>query len=255
MNPCRVKYITQALRAAEIIPDSLYQPLADLSPTSRFLDIGCGGGVFVESLLRLGLPPSSLTAIEPSSSLCDAMVTRLTTHDLITPESSLTVHNGPIESFPPPATLFTCITLLEVIEHIPPASRAAFLTHLTSLLAPGGMLFVSTIDRDFFSGYLRAVIGAEYIARVTPVGTHDYEWFPRPWEVAQMVRAADESVAMASASCMEPKHGLLGEVESYGINGQGGEWVTSEPVLNEEDLQSARSGWGNYIMAFRKASN
>jgi ubiquinone biosynthesis O-methyltransferase len=221
-----MQFVLNTLRSEELVPPGHF-PLASLTaPRSspgpaRVLDVGCGGGVFLEAALRLGLPPPSLTAIEPAAALCETLAARLERcglADSSDPERSIEVHNGPIESYPlpPPSSLFSVISLLEVIEHVPPSSRADFIRPLLSLLRPGGVLFVSTIDRTFVNGYLRAVFGAEHIARVTPVGTHDYDWFLRPVELLDLVEGAEgDGMELVEGCALLPKNGLLGEIETY----------------------------------------
>ena len=86
------------------------------------------------------------------------------------------------------AATFDVITCLEMLEHVP--DPASVLKACHSLLKPGGRLFLSTINRNPKS-YLFAVLGAEYILRLLPRGTHDYKKFIRPSELAQFARNTD----------------------------------------------------------------
>ena len=119
MNPCRVSFILRTLRDAKVLSESVrVLPLAsaNLPGTTTFLDVGGGGGILAESLLRLGLPPDQLSCAEPSKDLVAAMLDRLESHGLVgsSTASRPSVHSGPIETLPPSTQ--TEVTLLEVID-------------------------------------------------------------------------------------------------------------------------------------------
>ena len=148
------------------------------------LDIGCGGGLLSESLARLG---AHVTGIDPSTSLVvaarqhaqlDARTRTInyrggcSAEDLLLASSSASPPN------------FHVVCLLEVVEHA--ADVASLLRAASKLLRPDGILFVSTINRTLKS-HLLTIVGAEYLMRYIPVGTHDWNKFLSPGEVEALV--------------------------------------------------------------------
>ncbi len=173
--------------------NSEFKPLHDINPLrcgfidgkvtlvgKQVLDIGCGGGILSEALAHRG---ARVTGIDMGEA--PLAVARL--HLL---ESKLDVHYEKAEA----ATYaeryperFDVVTCLEMLEHVP--DPAAIIMSCFALLKPGGDLFVSTINRNPKS-WLFAVVGAEYILRMLPRGTHDYAKFIRPSELAAWARHA-----------------------------------------------------------------
>jgi 2-polyprenyl-6-hydroxyphenyl methylase/3-demethylubiquinone-9 3-methyltransferase len=99
---------------------------------------------------------------------------------------------------------FPVITALEVIEHVP--SPAAFVRLLASLLEPGGMLIISTLNRTRTS-FLTAKLGAEYVLRILPAGTHDWRAFLTPAELARLMRMAGLRVHRSTGLLPDPLTG------------------------------------------------
>lgn len=148
------------------------------------LDVGCGGGLLAEALYRHG---AAVTAIDMSESMVE--VARLHAAEqglaidyrLQSAESLLA--EGP--------TRFDVVCCMEMLEHVP--EPQAVLATLVQLVRPGGQLFVSTINRNARS-FLLAIVGAEYLLRLLPRGTHEYERLIRPAELARWARAVDFEV-------------------------------------------------------------
>lgn len=164
LNPPRLRYVAErvALRGAEV------------------LDVGCGGGLLSEALAAEG---ARVTAIDLAPDLLK--VARL--HGL---ESGVAVdyREQSVESLAAerPAA-FDAITCMELLEHVPdPVSVVAA---CASLLKPGGRLFLSTLNRTP-AAFALAIVGAEYVARMLPRGTHRYRDFIRPSELAAWLRGA-----------------------------------------------------------------
>ena len=139
----------------------------------RLLDLGCGGGLLAEPLARRG---ASVLGIDASAG--NVAAARL----------HAAVDGVPVEYRlgEPQAALrdderFDVVLALEVVEHV--SDVDAFLATAASVVAPGGMLFASTIDRTWRS-FLFAIVGAEYVLRVLPRGTHEWRRFVRPAELA-----------------------------------------------------------------------
>jgi 2-polyprenyl-6-hydroxyphenyl methylase/3-demethylubiquinone-9 3-methyltransferase len=173
--------------------NSEFKPLHDINPLRagfidakvkladrRVVDIGCGGGILSEALARRG-------AIVTGIDMGDAPLAVAKLHLL---ESGLDIdyRKCSAEDFAAANPgVFDVVTCLEMLEHVP--DPAAILRACASLLKPGGELFVSTINRNPKS-WLFAVVGAEYILRMLPRGTHDYAKFIRPSELAAFARSA-----------------------------------------------------------------
>jgi 2-polyprenyl-6-hydroxyphenyl methylase / 3-demethylubiquinone-9 3-methyltransferase len=175
-------------------PNSEFKPLHDINPLrlawierlaggltgKRIVDVGCGGGILAEAMAQRG---GIVTGIDLSEKALG--VARL--HQL---ESGVDVDYRLVAAEAlaqaSPAT-FDVVTCLELLEHVPdPASTVAACAHLAR---PGGLVVFSTINRSPKS-YLYAVIGAEYVLRLLPRGTHDWSRFLRPSELAGFARRA-----------------------------------------------------------------
>jgi 2-polyprenyl-6-hydroxyphenyl methylase / 3-demethylubiquinone-9 3-methyltransferase len=144
------------------------------------LDIGCGGGILTEAMARLGARSSGIDLSEKALKVAQLHLfeTRLPVHyELASAEAFAAKHPGE----------FDAVTCMELLEHVPdPASTVAACARLVKR---DGQVFFSTINRNIKS-YLFAVLGAEYILKLLPRGTHDYSRFIRPSELAHWCRDA-----------------------------------------------------------------
>jgi 2-polyprenyl-6-hydroxyphenyl methylase/3-demethylubiquinone-9 3-methyltransferase len=169
-NTIRLEYIRNTLlRHFERKPDD-EQPLAGLN----ILDVGCGGGLLCEPLARLG---ANVTGIDPSRANIDVAKAHAA-------EAGLEVNYRltSAEALVKQAEQFDLVLAMEVIEHVP--NPDAFLISCAKLVKPGGLLLVATINRTFKALAL-AIIGAEYVLRWLPRGTHHYDKFVTPEEIAR----------------------------------------------------------------------
>lgn len=171
INPLRMNYIAEraTLKGA------------------RALDVGCGGGILTESLARAGAVVSGIDMAEKPLQVAklhaiESGLDNAITYERSTVEDFADAHAGE----------FDVVTCLEMLEHVP--DPASVIRACERLLKPGGQLFLSTINRNPKS-YLLAVIGAEYVLGMLPRGTHDYEKFIRPSELAGMLRSAKLELA------------------------------------------------------------
>lgn len=175
MNPCRLDYITRQI-ASEFDRD-LATPASFAG--LRILDIGCGGGLLSEPMARLGaevvgadaaarnIPVAALHA-EQSGLSIDYRVT--TAEDLAEAKEQ-----------------FDVVLNMEVVEHV--ADPQAYLTACRRLLYPGGLMICSTLNRNAKS-FAMAIVGAEWVMRWLPKGTHDWRKFITPDELYAMLRDA-----------------------------------------------------------------
>ena len=143
------------------------------------VDVGCGGGILSESMAKLG---AKVTGIDlAQASLAVAKLHQTQSHveidyQLIAVEDLAA--QQPLS--------FDVVTCMELLEHVP--DPAAVISACAALAKAGGSLFFSTLNRTPLS-YLQAIIGAEYLLRLLPIGTHDYAKFIKPSELTQWARA------------------------------------------------------------------
>ena len=158
------------------------------------LDVGCGGGLLSEAMAKLG---AKVTAID----LAEDLVKVATLHSL---ESGVQVDYR-VQSVEALAAerpgSYDIVTCMEMLEHVP--DPAAILQACATLLKPGGHLFVSTLNRTP-AAFALAIVGAEYVARLLPRGTHQYASFIRPSELGGWLRAADLQLDDVSGLMYEP---------------------------------------------------
>jgi 2-polyprenyl-6-hydroxyphenyl methylase / 3-demethylubiquinone-9 3-methyltransferase len=192
LNPVRLQFISSRT------------PLAG----RRILDVGCGGGLLSEGLARAG---AEVTGID----LAPGMVEVARLHAA---ESGLAIvyRVTPAEELArqQPAQ-FHVVTCMEMLEHVP--DPAAMTATLASLLAPGGALFISTLNRNLKS-FLLAIVGAEYLLRLIPPGTHEYERLIRPAELARWARAAGLTLAELAGIELNPFTGHVALSEDVSVN-------------------------------------
>ena len=174
-------------------PTSEVRPLHEINPLrlewinarvplagKNVIDIGCGGGVLSEAMAKKGAKVTGIDLSEKALKVADL-------HSLESVVEVRYKHIAAEDMALAEPGQFDVVTCMEMLEHVPdPASivRAA-----AAMVKPGGHLFFSTLNRNPKS-YLFAVIGAEYILRMLPRGTHDYGKFITPAELSQFVRQA-----------------------------------------------------------------
>ena len=165
MNPLRHDFITSCLLSAS--QSATTQKL-------RYLDVGCGGGIFAESAARLPTT-ASVTAIDPSGDVLSVAKSHALKDPMLQEPGRLQYLNKSIESLAVPKSIeeqYDVLTLFEVIEHID--QPAPFLNSCLSFVKPGGWLVLSTIARTWTS-WLTTKFIAEEVVRLVPRGTHDWE--------------------------------------------------------------------------------
>lgn len=145
----------------------------------RILDIGCGGGLLAEAMAQAG---ANVTAIDQA----DSLITAAKLHAL---EGQLSIDYQVIPSEILSAEQphsFDVVTCMELLEHVP--DPGALVRDCAQLVKPGGKVFFSTLDRNA-KAYFGGILMAEYVLRLLPAGTHQYQQFIRPDELAGLCRA------------------------------------------------------------------
>ena len=168
-NPIRIKYIIDKCTNHFNLKNNNGNHLHGL----KFLDIGCGGGLVSEPLCRLG---GNVTGIDASSKNIEVAKIHARKNKLKIKYLNTSPEKKQIQD------KFDVILNLEVIEHV--ENVDLFMKSATELLKKNGIMFIATINRTFES-YIKAIVGAEYILRWLPIGTHDWQKFLTPDEIEQ----------------------------------------------------------------------
>ena len=175
LNPCRLDYITSQI-ASEFDRDlTTSLPFKGL----RILDIGCGGGLLSEPMARLG---AEVVGADPATR-------NIPVAELHAQQSGLTIDYRltTAEDLAAAGEKFDVVLNMEVVEHVP--DPQSFLTACQTLLKPGGLMICSTLNRNAKS-FGMAIIGAEWVMRWLPKGTHDWRKFITPDELADFITKA-----------------------------------------------------------------
>jgi 2-polyprenyl-6-hydroxyphenyl methylase/3-demethylubiquinone-9 3-methyltransferase len=188
-------------------PTSEFKPLHDINPlrldyvdrivsikNKHILDVGCGGGILAESMAARGAIVTGIDLAEKPLKVAEL-------HLL---ESGQRVEYRKVSAEDlareRPAS-YDAVTCMEMLEHVPdPADTVAA---CAALVKPGGHVFFSTINRNA-KAYLFAVVGAEYLLRLLPRGTHDYARFIKPSELAALCRRAQLNIAELTGMTYNP---------------------------------------------------
>jgi len=172
LNPCRLDYITSQI-AAEFGRDlKTPKPFEGL----RILDIGCGGGLLSEPMARLGATVVGADAAERNIPVARAHAEQQ--------GLDIDYRHTSAEALVAAGETFDAVMNMEVVEHV--SDPLAFLTACHDLLKPGGLMTCSTINRNSKS-YAMAIVGAEYVMRWLPKGTHEWSKFITPDELYELL--------------------------------------------------------------------
>ena len=171
-NPVRIEYITEKIKSHFNLSDDLSN---NFLQGKKILDIGCGGGLISEPLARLG---GSITGI-------DASKKNIEVAKLHAKKSNLKINYQDMSPEQLDSTeKFDIILNLEIIEHV--ENVDLYLKSCSNLIKKGGLMFTATLNRTATS-YIKAIVGAEYVLRWLPIGTHDWNKFIKPEELEKML--------------------------------------------------------------------
>jgi 2-polyprenyl-6-hydroxyphenyl methylase/3-demethylubiquinone-9 3-methyltransferase len=180
-------------------PESEFKPLHQINPLrldwidqlanikgKRVVDVGCGGGILAESMARRG---ANVLGID----LADKPLKVAQLHAMEAGVANLDYRSVAVETLAAEqAGQFDVVTCMEMMEHVPDPSSVV--QACANLVKPGGWVFFSTINRNPKS-FLFAIVGAEYVLKLLPKGTHEYGRFIRPAELARWIREAHLDLA------------------------------------------------------------
>ncbi len=175
LGPARLTFVRDELVRHFGLTAGGMRPLAGLT----ILDVGCGGGLVSEPLTRMG---ARVTGIDPGRENVEAARAHAGPQGL-----EIDYRVTTVEDLAAAGVTFDAVVCLEVVEHVPDVG--AFLKTCASLVRPGGAMIVSTINRNLKS-YALAIVGAEYVLGWLPRGTHQWERFVTPEELARYVANA-----------------------------------------------------------------
>ncbi len=170
-NPIRIKYIIDKCCSNFKLDKKNDRPLLSL----KILDIGCGGGLVCEPLSRLG---AEMTGIDASYKNIEVAKIHAKKSDLKIKYFNTSPEKKDLKE------KFDVILNLEIVEHV--ENLDLFLKSSSDLLKENGIMFIATINRTFES-YIKAIVGAEYILRWLPIGTHDWNKFLKPSEIEDKI--------------------------------------------------------------------
>jgi 2-polyprenyl-6-hydroxyphenyl methylase/3-demethylubiquinone-9 3-methyltransferase len=188
-------------------PNSEFRPLHEINPLrlewinalapvagKRVVDIGCGGGILAEAIAKKGATVTGIDLSEKALKVADlhSLESGVSVRYELTSAEDLAARE---------AGQYDVVTCMEMLEHVPDPS--AIVKACATLVKPGGQVFFSTLNRNPKS-YLFAIIGAEYVLRLLPRGTHDYAKFITPAELSQYSRNAGLQVEAVKGMTYNP---------------------------------------------------
>lgn len=203
LNPVRLGFIRDQV-CAHFNRDALsIRPFEGL----EIADIGCGGGLLCEPMARLG---ANVTGLDPAEDGIQAARAHAATQGL-----EIDYKAERAEDLAARGKQFDIVIAMEVVEHVPDV--AAFLTVAASLVRPGGLLLLSTINRTLKS-YALAIVGAEFILRWLPVGTHRWDRFVTPRELANACEQAGLRETVRKGLVFNPLSGEWSQSRDTDVN-------------------------------------
>jgi 2-polyprenyl-6-hydroxyphenyl methylase/3-demethylubiquinone-9 3-methyltransferase len=204
MNQLRVDFIVEAIRKA--FPDRVYGDGQSLNGV-RVLDIGCGGGILSEAMARMG---AEVTGIDMVSGNIEIAKTHARSQAL-----SIDYRVGTVESLFAEIGTFDAVLNMEVIEHV--SDVPLFMQVSSALVRPRGIMCVATLNRSL-RAFFQAIVGAEYVLRWLPRGTHQWGKFIKPSELRALLQANGLNLLEATGVTLNPVTRQFRKVRSLAVN-------------------------------------
>ncbi len=191
LNPCRIQFIRDQLTQHFKCDAQSFSPLKGL----KLIDVGSGGGLVSEPLAKLGANVLGLDAADENIN-----VSRI--HAETQQLNHLTYQHGALEHLDAShENMYDAVVAMEIIEHV--ADVKIFLTHCMRILKPGGILLIATLNRTPKS-YALGIVAAEYILRWVPKGTHHWQKFLKPSEIAEELRPLGAQISKINGMVFKP---------------------------------------------------
>ncbi len=189
LNPERIRYIRQQIESHFRLKQDMERPFEKLS----ILDIGCGGGLVCEAMSRLG---GKVTGIDAAAKNINIAIEHAEL-------SGLDIEYLPLssEQLLGKGTQYDVVLALEIIEHV--SDIQSFVEHCTKLVKPGGLVIFSTLNRTPES-FALGIVAAEHLLRWVPKGTHSWQKFLKPSEIARLLRTNGFKAKDVTGLCYQP---------------------------------------------------
>lgn len=204
MNQLRAQWVrSMVFKHLDRSPQGEAHPLAGL----RVLDIGCGGGILSEGIARLGGSVTGIDVVERN--------VRIAARHAETEGLQIDYRCIAIEELAHSGDVYDLVLNMEVVEHV--VDLPLFLKSAATLVRPGGMMIVATLNRTIMS-YLVAIIGAEHVFRWLPKGTHQWRKFVTPDELLSLLHSEGLEVVSGTGVWMNPLTHTFHQVPSTIVN-------------------------------------
>ena len=203
LNELRTAYILDKLCAHFGRDATVDRPLDGL----RVLDVGCGGGVLSESIARHGAHVTGIDVVDKNIRIASLHAAQQDLDVDYRLETASTLAAS--------GDTFDVVLNMEVVEHV--ADVNAFMRDCCRLVSNGGVMFVATINRNLLS-WLFAIVGAEYVLRWLPRGTHRLSWFRKPAEIAKQLASGGLAVLDTAGVAANPVNRGLRMTKSTKVN-------------------------------------
>jgi 2-polyprenyl-6-hydroxyphenyl methylase / 3-demethylubiquinone-9 3-methyltransferase len=202
-NPVRLTYLRDCLVRHFRLDANALRPLGGLS----IIDIGCGGGLLSEPLARMG---ATVAGIDPAVANIEAAKAHAAAGGLSIDYRAVTV-----ESMLAEAGSFDVVLAMEVVEHVPDVS--SFVAACGKLVKPGGLMVAATLNRTLRS-FALGIVGAEYVLRWLPVGTHSWDKFVTPAELRRAMTKGDLAVTESHGVVFNPLTAVWSLSDDHAVN-------------------------------------
>lgn len=203
LNEFRVEYLRERFAAKFGRDAADERPLTGL----RVLDVGCGGGILSESMARLGADVTGIDVVEKNIAVANLHASRS--------GAVIEYRHITAEALAETGATFDIVLNMEVVEHV--ADLGAFMRDCCRLTREGGVMAVSTINRTPKS-WLFAIVGAEYVLRLLPKGTHRWSMFRKPEEVTQCLERHGLTCEEITGVAMNPLNFRFRLTPSLAVN-------------------------------------